>query len=164
MADIEYFDVEIDLPRFLNSVLEKDEYICQRNVERKIVEKHIVVVDHTVSLLRSLRDSRSIMDTADKEILSDLSSAFNDVFCATQQSLANVSLSLTSAAQNICPKLSSVEPGRPAFEISAELLEDLLGLGFSHTKIAEYILGVSCGPYQKGSTLTAWMSLRRFVS
>ena len=91
MADIEYFAVEIDLPRFLNSVLEKDEYICQRNVERKIVEKHIVVVDQTVSLLRSLRDSRSIMDTADKEILGDLSSAFNDVFCAMQQSLANVS-------------------------------------------------------------------------
>lgn len=43
---------------------------------------------------------------------------------------------------NICPKLISVEPGRPAFDISAELLEDLLGLGFSHTKIAE-MLGVS---------------------
>ena len=79
-------DVEIDLPRFYqDSVLEKDEYICQRNVERRIVEQHIVVVDQTVSLLRSLRDSRSIMDIADKEILSDLSSAFNDVFCAMHQ-------------------------------------------------------------------------------
>ena len=46
------------------------------------MEQHIVVVDQTVSLLRSLRDSRSIIDTADKEMLSDLSSAFNDVFCA----------------------------------------------------------------------------------
>ena len=80
-ADVEDFDVEIDLPRFFNSVLEKAEYICQRNVERRIVEQRIVVVDQTVSLLRSLRDStRSIMDTADKEILSDLSSAFNDFF------------------------------------------------------------------------------------
>ena len=75
-------------------------------------------------------------------MLSDLSSAFNDVFCAMQQCLANVSLSPTSAAQNICPKLTSVEPGRPAFDISAELLEDLVGLGFSHTKVAE-MLGVS---------------------
>ena len=75
-------------------------------------------------------------------MLSDLSSAFSDVFCAIQQCLANVSLSPTSAAQNICPKLTSVEPGRPAFDISAELLEDLTGLGFSHTKIAE-MLGVS---------------------
>ena len=86
-GDVEDFDVEIDLPRFLNSVLEKAVYICQRNVERRIVEQHIVVVDQTVSLLRSLRDSRSIIDTADKEMLSDLSSAFNDVFCAMQQCL-----------------------------------------------------------------------------
>ena len=101
-ADVEDFDVEIDLPRFLNSVLEKAEYICQRNVEGRIVEQHIVVVDQTVSLLRSL------MDTADKEILSDLSSAFSDVFCAMQQCFANLSLSPTSAAQNFCPKRTSL--------------------------------------------------------
>ena len=77
-----------------------------------------------------------------KKFLSDLSSVFNGVYCAIQQWLANVSLSPTSAAQHICPKLTSAEPGRPAFDISAELLEDLLGLGFSHTKIAE-MLGVS---------------------
>ena len=96
------------------------------------MEQHIIVVDQTVSLLRTLY----------KEIIGDLSSGFNDVFCAMQQFLANVSLTPTTAAQNICPKLTSVECGRPAFDISAELLEDLLGLGFSHTKIAE-MLGVS---------------------
>ena len=79
-GDVEDFYVEIDLPRFLNSVPEKAEYICKRNVEKRIVDQHIVVVDQTVSLLRSLRDSRSIMDTADKEMLGDLSSAFNDGF------------------------------------------------------------------------------------
>ena len=101
-ADVEDFVVETDLPRFLNFVLEKAEYVCQRNVERRIVEQHIVVVDQTVSLLRSLRDSSSIIDKTDKEILGDLSSAFNDVFCTMQQCLANVSLSPTTAAQNIC--------------------------------------------------------------
>ena len=101
-------------------------------MERRIVVQHIVVVDQTVSLLRTL----------DKEILGDFSSGFNDVLCAMQQFLANVSLTPTTAARNICPKLTSVERGRPAFDISAELLEDLLGLGFSHTKIAE-MLGVS---------------------
>ena len=140
-ADVDDFDVETDLPIFLNSVLEKTEDLCQPNVERRIVEQHLVVVNQTVSLLRSLRDSRSIIDTPDKEILGGLSSAFNDVFCAMQQCLASVSLSPTTAAQNICPKLTSVEPGRPAFDISAELLEDLLGLGFNHTKIAK-MLGV----------------------
>jgi len=60
-VDVDDFDVESDLPRFLNSELA--EYICQR---RRIVEQHIAVVDQTVSLLRSLRDSRSTIDTADK--------------------------------------------------------------------------------------------------
>ena len=60
-ADVEDFDVKTDLPRFLNSVLEKAEYISQENVERRIVEQHFVVVDHTVSLLRTLGDSRSII-------------------------------------------------------------------------------------------------------
>ena len=99
VADVEDSDAETDVPRFLKSVHEKAEYICQGNVERRIVEQHVVVVDQTVSLLRSLRDSRSIIDTADKEILGDLSSAFNDAFCAMQQYLANVSLSPTTAVQ-----------------------------------------------------------------
>ena len=135
-ADVEDFDVEFDLPRFLNSVLEKAEYICQRNVERRIVEQHIVFVDQMVSLLRSLRDSRSIMDTADKEILSDLSSAFNDVFlCAMQQCLANV----LQQPRIFVPNLQVLSL---ADQHSTELLEDLLRLGFSHTKIAE-MLGIS---------------------
>lgn len=47
-ADVDDFDVETDLPRFLNSVYEKAEYICQRNVEGGIVEQQIVAVDQTV--------------------------------------------------------------------------------------------------------------------
>lgn len=104
------------------------------------MEQHIVVVDQTVSLLPSLRDSRSTIDTADNEILGGLSSPFNDVFCAMQQCLANVSLSPTTVAQNICPKLTSIEPLQVLS--SAELLKDPLGLGFTRTKIAE-MLGVS---------------------
>ena len=37
-ADVEDFDVETDIPRFLNSVLKKAECICQQNGERRIVE------------------------------------------------------------------------------------------------------------------------------
>ena len=37
VADVKDFDVETDLPRFLKSVHEKAEYICHRNVERRIV-------------------------------------------------------------------------------------------------------------------------------
>ena len=65
-------------------------------LESRIVDQHIVVVDQTVSLLRSLVHSsftrlRSNIDAANKEMLTfgDLSSAFSDVFCAIQH-LANV--------------------------------------------------------------------------
>ena len=66
-ADVDNFDVETDLPRFLNSVLEKAEYDCQRNVESRIVEQHIVVVDQTVTLLSSLIDSDQILTQLTKK-------------------------------------------------------------------------------------------------
>ena len=65
-ADVEDFDVDIDLPGFLNSVLEKAEYICQQNVEGRIVEQHIVVVDQTVSLLRSETPDRLLTQLTKK--------------------------------------------------------------------------------------------------
>ena len=63
-------------------------------------------------------------------------------------------MSLTTVAKNVCPRLKSAEPGKPAFDISAELLEDLLGLGFTYlyTRIAhmlEYLVGL----YQEGSKI-----------
>ena len=45
-------------------------------------------------------------------------------------------------ANNVCPRLKIGETGKRAFDISAELLEDLLGLGFTYTRIAQ-MLGVS---------------------
>ena len=53
-------------------------------------------------------------------------------------------MSPTTVAKNVCPRLKSGEPGKLAFDISAELLEDLLGLGFTYlyTRIA-HMLGVS---------------------
>lgn len=59
-----------------------------------------------------------------------------------QQCLAMASLSPTSVAKNVCATLKSDEPGKLAFDIPTELLEDLLGLGFTYTRIAE-MLGVS---------------------
>ncbi|CAH3157625.1 unnamed protein product, partial [Porites evermanni] len=40
-------------------------------------------------------------------------------------------------ANNVCPRLKIGETGKRAFDISAELLEDLLGLGFTYTRIAQ---------------------------
>ena len=106
------------------------------------MEQHFVVVDRTVSLLRTLRDSSSNINAFDKETLDNLSSAFSDVLSALQQCLAIASLSPTPVAKNVCARLKSDDPGKPAFDIPAELLEDLLGLGFTYTRIAE-MLGVS---------------------
>ena len=79
-----------------------------------------------------------------------------------QQYLANASVSPTTSAQNICPKHISVEPGRPAVDISAELLEDLLGLGFSHgSKIAEMLV-VSRWTIKKDQSLR--LELRRLTT
>ena len=103
------------------------------------MEQHIVVVDQTVSLLRTLRDSSSNINAYDKETLDNFSSAFSDVLSALQQCLATASLSPTSVAKNVCARLKSDEPGKPAFDIPAELLEDLLGLGFTYTRIAEML-------------------------
>ena len=106
------------------------------------MEEHVAVLDLTVSLLRSLRDSGNV-DTDDKETLDNLSSAFSDVLSTMQQCFSMTSMSPTTVAKNALPRVKSGEPGRPAFDISSELLEDLLGLGFySHTKISE-MLGIS---------------------
>ena len=99
------FDVESDLPRFLSSVLQKADHISQTNVDDEIVEQHIVVVDQTVSLLRTLRDSLSNINADDKQTLDNLSSAFSDVLSALQQCLATASLSPTTVAKNVCPRL-----------------------------------------------------------
>ena len=135
------FDVESDLPRFLDSVLQRTDQISQ-TMDEEIVEQHIVVVDETVRLLRILRDSSSNINASDKETLDNLSSAFSDVLSALQQCSARAAVSPTTVAKNVCPRLKSGEPGKPAFDISAELLEVLLGLGFTYIRIAQ-MLGVS---------------------
>lgn len=95
-----------------------------------------------MSLLSTLRDSSSNINSYDKETLDNRSSAFSDVLSALQQCSATASLSPTSVAKNVCARLKSGEPGKPAFDIPAELLEDLLGLGFTYTRIAQMV-GVS---------------------
>ena len=45
-----HFDVESDVPRFLDSVLQRTDQISQTKVDEGIVEQHIVAVDQTVRL------------------------------------------------------------------------------------------------------------------
>ena len=46
-----HFDVESDLPRFLDSVLQRTDQISKTKVDEEIVEHHVAVVDQTVRLL-----------------------------------------------------------------------------------------------------------------
>ena len=73
------------------------------------MEQHIVVVDQTASLLRSFTPDRSWTQLTKK-----FSVIFQRCLLCCAVCLANVSLSCTSAAENISPKLTSIEPGRPA--------------------------------------------------
>ena len=75
-----HFDVESDLPRFLDSVLQRTDQISQTKVDEGIVEQHIVVVDQTVRLHRILRDGSSNINAHDKGTLDNLSSAFSIQF------------------------------------------------------------------------------------
>ena len=66
MASDEDFDLEKDLPRFLAEVLDKFEYLLQGNFDVEAAEAHAEVLDQTISLVRSLKDSCRL-DTRDKE-------------------------------------------------------------------------------------------------
>ena len=91
-----HFDVESDLPRFLDSVLQRTDQISQTKVDEEIVEQHIVVVDQTVHLLCIPQDSSLNINAYDKETLDNLSSAFSDVLSALQQCLARAAVSPTT--------------------------------------------------------------------
>ena len=91
-----HFDVESDLPRFLDSVLQRTDQISQTKVDEEIVEQHIVVVDQMVRLLCIPQDSSLNINTYDKETLDNLSSAFSDVLSVLQQCLARAAVSPTT--------------------------------------------------------------------
>ena len=61
------FDVEFDLPRFLSSAPDRTDQISHTKENHEILEQHIVVVDLTVCLLRTLRGSSSNISADDKE-------------------------------------------------------------------------------------------------
>ena len=55
MAD----EVGRDLTSFLTSVLDKTECICQNDVGKGTAEAHAEVIDQSIRMLRSIRDSLS---------------------------------------------------------------------------------------------------------
>lgn len=142
MAD-EEFDIENELPQFLNAVLDKAEKIIQGDTKCGDAEVHAEVVYQCISLLRSLSDS-SCVETSDKAALDLVADAFSKVLSLLRHYMATRGISPTVVAENgtTLRKTKRETPGRPHFEIPAEMLEELRALGFSWTKIGA-MLGVS---------------------
>ena len=147
-------------PGFFPLSLIKTDQTSHSKVDYGILERHIVVVEQTVCLLRTLQDSSSNIGADDKEHLENLSSAFYDVSSALRQCFALASSSPTTIANDICLKVKSDGVSKPAFDIS--LLEDFLSLGCSYTIISE-MLGCLVGLYQIERKIMAWKTLNRSV-
>ena len=142
MAEQESFDVERDMPSFLNSLLERTMDICQRPFDQEVSATHAVALDKTVSLLRTLRDCFS-SEAIDRSELDLMSTALADVLNAWHHYIATGSITPTTVAeQTATTKTNASTPGRPAYDISPETLEELRALGFSWCKIAK-LVGVS---------------------
>ena len=143
MADEVGFDVGRDLPAFLSSVLVKTECIRQSDVGEGAAEAHAEVIDQSIRMLRSIRDCRDI-GTRDKEGLDSLAAAFEDVLSSLNHHITIKPVTPGTVAENcFAPGKEEKEtPGRPRFDVPAEMLEELRELGFSWIKIGE-MLGVS---------------------
>ena len=77
MAD----EVGRDLPSFLTSVLDKTEYIWRNDVGKGTVEAYAEVIDQSIRMLRSIRDSLSWYWNKLGEELDQLAAAFADEGC-----------------------------------------------------------------------------------
>ena len=90
-------------------------------------------------MVRSLKDCCSL-DTRDKEDLDSIAEAFGDVVCILRRSIITPSTVATDSVTVESGKSGS--RGRPCLKIPVEMLQELRGLGFTWTRIAE-MLGVS---------------------
>jgi predicted transcriptional regulator len=141
MADEEVFNVENDLPMFLESVLDNVESIFQSEVDLEVAESHAEVIDQSIRLIRSISECADV-ETQDKMNLNTLATVFTDVLSLLNH--RNAIRSPTTVYENKTEVETEANgcPGRPRFVIRAEMLEELRELGFSWTKIGK-ILGVS---------------------
>ena len=78
MADEEVFNVENDLPMFLESVLDNVESIFQSDVGLEVAESHAEVIDQSIRLIRSISECADV-ETQDKMNLNTLATVFTDV-------------------------------------------------------------------------------------
>ena len=74
----EDFDLEVDLPKFLEKLLDDTEKLFQSHFDLEAAEAHVEVVDQTIGLIRSLRECPSL-DSRDKKNLASIITAFTTI-------------------------------------------------------------------------------------
>ncbi|CAB4006490.1 hypothetical protein AWC38_SpisGene3841 [Paramuricea clavata] len=139
-AEIDNFSVEEELPLFLNSVLDRADAVINAN-SRHIneVEACLTVVDRTISLLGLIRQE---VDEDDRQEWYAIESCFTFILQNLHSHMSELARRPTTLTMQSCNVEHTRRPGRPAFHVQPEMLEKLLGLGFSKEKIAK-MYGVS---------------------
>ena len=134
----EEFDVEVEFPKFLGEVVDRTETILE-NFDTEAAETQAEVLDQTISLLRSMKECCNL-DPRDKENLDSIDGALVDVLSVLRR--RTITPSSVAANSVTIEREKGKNPGRPSLKIPVEMLEELRGLGFTWTRIAE-MLGVS---------------------
>ena len=60
MADKQVFNDENDLPKFLESVLDKVEYVFQSDFDLEVAESHAEVLDQSIRLITSISECADV--------------------------------------------------------------------------------------------------------
>jgi hypothetical protein len=139
-VEIDNFDIEEELPLFLNSVVDRAEsMISPGSTNINEMQTCLVVLDRTISLLRLIIQE---VDEVDKQEWHTVESCFELILQSLHRHMSELARRPTTLTTQKCNAESTGRPGRPAFNIQPEMLEDLLCLGFSKERIAK-ICGVS---------------------
>ena len=101
-------------------------------------QTYLVVIDRTISLLRQILWD---VDDDDRQEWQVIEGCFESILEHLQK-YVSVTCRPTSITTRHCNVRRTGMPGRPSFHIEPEMLEDLLGLGFSQQRISK-LCGVS---------------------
>ena len=139
-VEVNNFEVEEGLPLFLNSILDRAEStISAGSTNMDEIQTCLVFVDRTISLLRLIIQE---VDEIDKQECHTIESCFELILQSLHDYASELARRPTTLTTQNCDVERARTPGRPAFYVQPETLEELLGLGFSKQKIAK-IFGVS---------------------
>ena len=136
----EDFDVEIELSKFLEGILDKTESFLEDTLDVEAAEAHAEVLEQTIRLIRSLNESCSDINEGDKRNLDSLTEAFGDVLGLLHRRIITPSAVALNSLTTEREKKENY--GRPCIKIPQEMLEELRGIGFTWTRIAQ-MFGVS---------------------